>query len=343
MSGVSYESSGVSLARGDAASSSAILQAQETYDESVVIEHGQRGRRLKFLIPGIPGDPVFSEAVDGVGTKLIYAALAERYDTVGEDLVAMVIDDHSRYNRKPISFAWYRGSNRISLEQASLIMNGVVEGCKKAQVPLLGGETAEMPNFYVDPHFEIVGFSTALHEYGSLRVGQETVAGDILIAVPSNGGGSNGFTLLRRVFTPRSVVAGLCAVTIEEILAPTPIYTPFIMKAMEECKTIRGWAHITGGGLGESGKLAHLLPEGLAAKLDPSSWEVPHLFKTVQEVADISDENMRDAFNLGLMMVAPVAKEEAEQLIRFLESLFCRPMVVGKVIEQAGERKVVWD
>ena len=337
-----YESSGVSLARGDAASEDAKRQIVQTFDDSVVFDHGIPGKRLRALYPELERDIIETTCVDGVGTKLIYAAAADLLETVGEDLVAMVVDDVVRFNRRPISFSGYRGRNTIEEEAFHRILSGMVSGCKKAGTPYLSGETAEMPGFYANNNFEIVGSSVAHHEFGKLRVGQDTQIGDALIALPSRGVASNGFSFLRDIWPPQDVLAGVCPVTIDEILEPTPIYTQQIIEVNKRCTTIRGWAHITGGGLGERGKIPQILPQGMTARLFQDNWQVPNIFRLAQGAAKASDEQMRSTFNLGLMFIAPVHQDEAMEAFKILTDLGCEPMIVGYVVAQEGSQRVIF-
>jgi len=337
--GSTYEDAGVNIARGDAASADAFRQMQQTFDETVVVDTGLPAIQLIKALR-LPGRPRLHATVDGVGTKLLYAAACGIHDTVGIDLVAMCVDDHARYNIYPICFAAYRGTNTIDETVFSSVTKGVVEGCKRAGVPYIAGETAEMPGFYAGSHYELVGVSVGVYEEGALRHGQDTRLGDLLVALPSFGGGSNGFSLMRHVFPPEKVAARESAVGPEEILKPAPIFTRPVLKANRTYKTIRGWAHITGGGLGERGKLASLLPSGFCARLDRKSWQVPPLFQKVQEAGSISDEEMFSTFNMGLMMIAPVQKRQAAQVVRFFESLGISAAVVGRVEEQTGVNKI---
>ncbi|OGY26218.1 MAG: phosphoribosylformylglycinamidine cyclo-ligase [Candidatus Woykebacteria bacterium RBG_16_44_10] len=336
---LTYEDSGVSLTRGDVASQDALRLTQQTFDETVTVDFGLPVIELIKVLQ-LPGRPLLHATMDGVGTKLMYAAACDAHDTVGIDLVAMCVDDHSRYNIRPICFAVYRGTNTIDENVFSLVTRGVVEGCKQAGVPYIAGETAEMPGFYSDSHYELVGVSVGVYEEGTIRRGQNTLPGDLLVALPSLGGGSNGFSLIRRFFPPEEVAAGKSLVSREEVLNPTPIYTRLVLEANRTYETIRGWAHITGGGLGERGKLASLLPEDLCARLDRKSWQVPPLFKKIQEVGGISDETMFSTFNMGLMMIAPVQKRSAAKVARFFESLGIPAAIVGRIEERRGVDKV---
>jgi phosphoribosylformylglycinamidine cyclo-ligase len=336
-----YEEAGVSLARGDFASQEARQQVAATYNDYVSVTKGVAEIDLLRAIPAWIKNPQLASAMDGVGTKLIYAAAARRVDTVGRDLVAMVVDDLVRYNIFPLTFGMYRGFNQIDVGVARLVLQGAVDGCVQAGlVPYTSGETAEMPGFYSGSNFELVGFSVGVHEKGELRDGSATQPGDLLIGLPSYGGGSNGFTLFRQIWPPEDVVAGKCPVTIEEILVPTPIYAKPVLITNQEYPSIRGWAHITGGGLGCRGKLPSLLPEGLSAELDTTSWTVPAIFNKVRDAGSLSLEDWRETFNLGLMMVAPITPSEATSAIRLLESLGCEPAIVGRVIEHSGENRV---
>jgi phosphoribosylformylglycinamidine cyclo-ligase len=272
----------------------------------------------------------------------MYAAVAKRFKTVGRDLVAMVVDDISRYNRRPLGFSMYRAANTIVADYFHDIIAGAVEGCLDAGVPYVAGETAEMPDFYASLNFELVGFSDAIHERGTLRFGQKTESGDVLLALPSLDGGSNGFSFFRKIWPPEKVWAGECSVTVDDVLKPTPIYTKQVLEVMAACPTIRGWAHITGGGLGERGKLTQILPKGLAVHLDQKSWPIPRIFRLAQEESGASDEEMRSTFNMGLMMIAPISRQEANEAVRILTGLGCYPLIVGRVEERRGDKQIVF-
>jgi len=333
---------GVSLARGDAASAEAFAQMQATFGKTVVVDSGLPGIDTRMAFPRHFRRPIITAAPDGVGTKLIYAAACGIPGSVGIDLVAMCADDQARWDIIPISFSVYRGTNTIDPEVFAQVTKGVVEGCKLAGgIPYISGETAEMPGFYVDSHYELVGVCNGVHDFGKLRRGGDIRDGDLLVSLPSKGGGSNGFGEIRLAFPPDEVAAGRVSLTPEEVLRPTPIYTVPVLKANAAFPSIRGWAHITGGGLGERGKLAHILPAGLCATLDRKSWEVPVIFRKVQEVGGTSDKKMFSIFNMGLMMVAVVSKKDAARLVRFLEGLGYAPSIVGRVEKQKGTKKVV--
>lgn len=338
-----YEKAGVSLARGDLASKEARQLIQRTYQDNYVrIAEGIPGIDMLKAIEGFTS-PRLITAMDGVGTKLVYAAVAQRFDTVPEDLVAMILDDLSRYNVFPITFGMYRGANEVQAAPMRLMIQGAVNGCiKGGMVAYTSGETAEMPGFYNGSNFELVGFACGLVEGDNLRRGQDTQEGDVLVALHSYGGGSNGFSLYRRTWPPEDVVAGKCSVTIDEILKPTPIYTKPVLVANREFPSIRGWAHITGGGLGCDGKLPDIVPEGLAAELDMQTWEIPTIFHKIREEAELSFEDWVEVYNLGLMMVAPVARTDASSILRLFDSLGYQASVVGRVVEQTGKERVVF-
>lgn len=336
-----YEESGVSLARGDFASEDARKKLRKTFNESVSFEQEIPTISLNRVIPFDWTNPCLASAVDGVGTKLIYAAVGSEFSTIGQDLVAMVVDDLARYNIKPIKFCLYRGANTIVQEYFSEILDGVVEGCIKAGTPLITGETAEMPGFYIPPHFEVVGFSEGIYEHGTLRKGQNTKVGDALVALPSLGLGSNGFSKIRDIWSPWETIAGKCSASIEDVLVPTPIYCLDVLAANKDFPSIRGWAHITGGGLGERGKLPQLLPKGMAAELDYASWYTPDIYEDVENDGDLTKDQMADAFNLGLMMVAPIASEDAQKVVDNFKGWGVEASIVGRVVEQTEEKRVL--
>ena len=335
MKSSSYEQSGVSLARGDTASADAFARLQKTFNSSILMDSGLAVVDLKKVIGGMK-NPRLHSTTDGVGTKLIFAAACGISDTVGFDLVAMVVDDHSRFNITPINFTVYRGTNRIDEGIFSRVVEGIVQACKKAGVPYTSGETAEMPDFYQGANYELVGTSTGVYDAGTLRKGEGIRSGDLLVALPSFGGGSNGFSLTRSIFPPEEVASGKAPVTPEMILKPTPIYTQEVLSANRRYKSIRGWAHITGGGLGEKGKLAALLPNGLIAVLDRKSWQIPEIFRQIQTVGGVDSERMFETYNMGLMMIAPVAARQAQIVISFFESCGVEAWIVGRVEEASG-------
>jgi len=331
----SYEQAGVSLARGDAASADAFARMQVTFNSSILLDSGLAVVDLKKVIRGMK-NPRLHSTMDGVGTKLIYAAFCGISDTVGFDLVAMCVDDHSRYNIIPINFTVYRGTNKIDEGIFSRVVEGVAQACKKAGGPYTSGETAEMPDFYQGVNYELVGTSTGVYDAGTLRKGGGIRSGDLLVALPSFGGGSNGFSLTRNIFPPEEVASGKAPVTPEMILKPTPIYTQEVLSANSRYKSIRSWAHITGGGLGEKGKLASLLPDGLVAVLDRRSWEIPPIFQQIQTVGRVDSERMFETYNMGLMMIATVAVRQAQTVISFFESCGVEAWIVGRVEESRG-------
>ncbi len=337
----SYEQTGVSLARGDAASADAFARMQITFNSSISMDSGLAVVDLKKVIRRMK-NPRLHSTMDGVGTKLIYAAVCGIHDTVGFDLVAMCVDDHSRYNITPVNFTVYRGTNKIDEGIFSRVVEGVAKACKKAGVPYTSGETAEMPDFYTGPNYELVGTSVGVYDAGTLRKGEEIRSGDLLIALPSFGGGSNGFSLTRSIFPPEEVASGKTPVTPEMILKPTPIYTQEVLLANRRYKSIRGWAHITGGGLGEKGKLAALLPEGLTAVLDRKSWQIPEIFRQIQTAGRVDNERMFETYNMGPMMITPVAVRQAQSVVRFFESCGVEAWIVGRVEESGGTNRKIY-
>lgn len=340
MPGETYEAAGVSIARGDAASADAFARMQVTFNSSILIDSGLAVVNLKKVIRGMK-KPRLHSTIDGVGTKLIYAAICGIPNTVGFDLVAMVVDDHSRYNITPVNFTVYLGTNKINDGIFSRVVEGVVQACKKAGVPYTAGETAEMPDFYVGSNYELVGTSTGVYDAGTLRKGEGIRSGDLLVALPSYGGGSNGFSLTRSIFPPEEVASSKTPVSPEMILKPTPIYTQEVLSANNRYKSIRGWAHITGGGLGERGKLAALLPNGLIAVLDGRSWQIPSIFRQILTVGRVNNDVMFETYNMGLMMIAPVAARQAQTVVSFFESCGVEAWIVGRVEESRGiERKI---
>ena len=285
-------------------------------------------------------NPLLVAGTDGVGTKLELAQDCGRHHDVGIDLVAMCANDVITCGAEPLFFLDYIATGKLSPEAMADVVQGIAAGCRTSGCALLGGETAEMPGFYPAGRYDLAGFCVAVVEQDELIDGSRISAGDQLIAVASSGVHSNGFSLVRRILEARQVdlqasqsaLNGESAAT--ALLRPTHLYAPLV-KALKQAKLpLHGMAHITGGGLPEN--LPRCLPAGLAAQVDPGSWERPALFRWLQQLGEVPERDLWHTFNLGigLVLVVPAAAVEATQ--QQVSSCGLQSWVCGSVVEGQG-------
>jgi phosphoribosylaminoimidazole synthetase len=279
-------------------------------------------------------DPLILTTTDGVGTKLKIAIEAGKHDTVGIDLVAMCVNDLVANGAEPLVFLDYYATGALKAEEAATIIRGIAEGCRQAGCALAGGETAEMPGMYREGDYDLAGFSMGAAERGTLLPKFDAIgAGDVLVGLASSGPHSNGYSLVRKVversglkWRDRAPFAD--ATLADALLTPTRIYVKQLLPLIRAGK-LKGLAHITGGGLVENTPRA--LPKTVRAKFDWSAWKRPAVFQWLQETGAIPEDDIRRTFNLGVGMVAVVAKNEAGSVIAALNAAGETAFVVGEV------------
>ncbi|MFH1046349.1 MAG: phosphoribosylformylglycinamidine cyclo-ligase, partial [Candidatus Omnitrophota bacterium] len=283
-------------------------------------------------------NPVLVSSCDGVGTKLKIAFLADIHHTVGIDLVAMNVDDCVCSGAEPLFFLDYIATGKLDKEKLVKIVQGVVAGCKSAGCALIGGETAEMPDFYQKGEYDLSGFCAAVVEKEKIIDGARAQTGDAVIGLASSGLHSNGFSLVRKVFSEKELKkrAG-------EFLVPTRIYAKSILALLaafnnEARQTVKGIAHITGGAF--FAKLPRIIPSGLAVGLCKNSWPIPPLFHEIKKRSALTPREMLGTLNMGIGMVVVASKNESENIIRFLRQEHDLPAwVIGEIIK--GNREIL--
>jgi phosphoribosylformylglycinamidine cyclo-ligase len=287
--------------------------------------------------------PVLVSSTDGVGTKLKVAFRAGRHDTVGIDLVAMCANDILVQGAEPLFFLDYLATGKLEPEVFLQVVSGIVEGCKRAGCALLGGETAEMPDFYEPGHFDMAGFAVGVVERNRILTGQKVRPGHVAVGLPSNGLHSNGFTLVRHLFFQKEGMScedplerwGIDRTLGEELLRPTRIYVRSVRAVLTRYRVkqvVAGIAHITGGGLLEN--IPRVLPADCGVELDKAAWEPPPIFQAIQELGDVPEEEMYRTFNMGLGLVLLVAPYYADSVVRQLRRQGEEPLVVGEVVRR---------
>ncbi|MFP4107328.1 MAG: phosphoribosylformylglycinamidine cyclo-ligase [Phycisphaerae bacterium] len=293
-------------------------------------------------------EPVLVSCTDGVGTKLKIAFGMDKLDTVGIDLVAMNVNDLICCGAEPLFFLDYLAVGKLTPDRMADIVKGISDGCVESGCALLGGETAEMPDFYDPEEFDMAGFSVGVVERDRIIDGSEVEAGDIAIAIASDGLHSNGYGLARRVLLDKAGYAfddappELEGRTIgEEMLTPTKIYVKPVMDVLQHYevkKPVRAMAHITGGGLTDN--LPRVLPDGLTVRIKRDSWKIPPVFKLIADKGPVDQLEMRRVFNMGVGFVLIVTPGHAQPIINRLRRNGELCWQLGKVVEGADE--VLW-
>ncbi len=283
-------------------------------------------------IPNGFREPVLVSGTDGVGTKLELLAERGDFETAGIDLVAMCVNDIIVSGADPLLFLDYYATGELDVDAAEKVVSGIAEGCRVAGCSLAGGETAEMPGFYDHGRFDLAGFAVGVVERSEIIDGSKIEPGDALVGLASSGAHANGFSLVRNVI---KISDELPESVINQLLAPTRIYARSI-QAVKAKVSIRGMAHITGGGLADN--IPRMLPEGMQALLRPANWRMHKAFSELQAAGKISDSEMRRVFNCGIGFVIAVASNEAPDLVSALAEAGERAFVCGWVEEGASEK-----
>ncbi|MEG2621583.1 MAG: phosphoribosylformylglycinamidine cyclo-ligase [Clostridia bacterium] len=327
----SYREAGVDITAGYRAVELMKRHVARTMIPGVVSGLGDFGGLFELDLTGI-NHPVLVSGTDGVGTKLKLAFLMGKHDTVGIDCVAMCVNDIICCGAKPLTFLDYIAVGKNLPEKVAEVVSGVCEGCVQAGCALIGGETAEMPGFYPEDEYDLAGFAVGVVDKAKILDKRQMAPGDALIALPSSGIHSNGFSLVRKVFDVEhcdltSVRAQLGESLGDALLRPTRIYVKPMLALMEQVR-VSAVAHITGGGFYEN--IPRSLPAGLTARIDQKALKTPPIFKMLQETGHISDRDMFNTFNMGVGMTAVVAQKDVQAAIRILQG-------AGEAAYQLGE------
>jgi len=318
--------------------------AKSTFTAGVLSEIGSFGGLFRPDLAGLE-EPVLVASADGVGTKLAVARMAGDFSGVGRDLVNHCVNDVLVQGAKPLFFLDYVGAGALEPEKLVELVRGVADGCRENGCALLGGETAEMPGFYAPGDYELVGFVVGVVDRKRVVDGSSIAAGDVLLALPSSGMHTNGYSLARRIFFDRMGLdlrsripgdPGKRRVG-EWLLAPHLSYLKALGPLVGH-PGLHGMAHITGGGLTDN--LPRILPRGLAAEIRFGSWEVPHPFRVLQEEGDVELEEMFRVFNMGVGMVVVVDRAHLGEISKRFVAAGQRALPIGRVVEGEG---VVYD
>ena len=303
---------------------------------------GEIGAFAGFMrIPETYRQPVLVASTDGVGSKLRVAFLADRHDTIGIDLVAMGVNDVLVHGAEPLFFLDYLALSKVVPARVEAILVGIAEGCRQAGCALIGGETAELPDFYAEGEYDLAGFAVGVAERDRIIDGRSIERGDVILGLGSSGLHSNGFTLARKIIfetmklTVHEALPGIGKTVEEELLTPTRIYVRSILALLGEFR-VKGMAHVTGGGI--TGNLARVLPDGSRAVIRKGSWPVPAIFSFIMKEGRVAEAEMFRTFNMGIGFIVVVGRDEKENVTQKLSGLGEEVCEIGEII--AGERAV---
>lgn len=285
--------------------------------------------------------PTLVSGTDGVGTKLKLAFIMDKHDTIGIDCVAMCVNDIACAGGEPLFFLDYIACGKNYPEKIAAIVSGVADGCAQSDAALIGGETAEMPGFYPEDEYDLAGFAVGIVDEKNLITGKDIKAGDVLVGIASSGVHSNGFSLVRKVFdmTRESLDTyydELGKTLGEALLAPTKIYVKALRAVRESGVTIKGCSHITGGGFYEN--IPRMLPDGVVAVVNKSSYEVPAIFRLMAKKGNIEEKMMYNTYNMGIGMVLAVDAADAEKTVDALKAAGEAAFIIGEI--KTGEKGV---
>lgn len=339
---LNYKKSGVDI---DAANEAVDLiknKVRNTYRKEVLTDIGGFGGLFALNVEKYK-EPVLVSSTDGVGTKLKLAFLSGIHHTVGQDLVAMCVNDIAVLGAEPLFFLDYLAVGKLEPEKVSQVVSGIAEGCKEAGCALIGGETAEMPDFYQPGEYDMAGFAVGIVEKEKMIDGKTISPGDKLVGIASSGLHSNGYSLVRKVFLERvglgveDYIPELGCKLGEELLKPTCIYARLLI-TLGKKYNIKGMVHITGGGFFEN--IPRVLPPETGAVID-KTWEVPPVFSLIQKMGNVELKEMYRTFNMGIGMVLIISPEEEAQLLEDIQREGQKGWSLGEVTSGDREVKIV--
>ena len=341
MAKISYKDAGVDVHRGYEAVAQMKKHVQSTFTQGVLTDIGSFGGTFSLAAFKDMEEPVLVSGTDGVGTKLKLAFDMNKHDTIGIDAVAMCVNDIICGGAEPLFFLDYIATGHIAPEHIADIVKGISEGCRESSCALVGGETAEMPGFYPAGEYDVAGFAVGIVDRKKMIDGSTIKEGDVIIGLPSTGVHSNGFSLVRKLVEVSGVKLdeydeALGETYGEALLKPTKLYVKAV-KAAKEAATLKGIAHITGGGFIEN--IPRALPEGVSAKMNLKAIEKPAIYDFLEKTSGLEIEELYNTFNMGIGMIIVVAPEDATKVLDALYAAGEKASVVGEIVK--GDKGVI--
>ncbi len=335
---LTYREAGVDIEAGKKAVELISEEVCSTFRPEVISRLGGFGALFQARFSDMK-DPVLVSSVDGVGTKVKVAQMLDRHDTIGIDLVAMCVDDVVTCGAEPLFLLDYLAMGRVDPEKVRQIVSGIARGCRRAGCSLVGGETAEHPGILDADEYDLAGFAVGVVDRDRIIDGSRILPGDVIVGLRSSGLHANGYSLVRKVFfelndfDPHDRLRGLSATLGEELLTPTEIYAPGILRLVREVE-VKGIAHITGGGIIEN--LPRILPPDVDAFVDVTTWHPPSIFGIIQRMGDLDEVEMYRTFNMGIGMAVVVGLESYRQALHILGLCNYHAVRIGEIREGTG-------
>ncbi|MBI9088094.1 MAG: phosphoribosylformylglycinamidine cyclo-ligase [Desulfobacterium sp.] len=342
---LTYADAGVDINKANELVDTIKKLAKGTPRSGVMGEIGGFGGLFSLNLTNI-SNPVLVSSTDGVGTKLKIAFMMDKHDTIGIDLVGMVVNDIAVQGARPLFFLDYFSTGHLDNAVAAQVIKGIADGCKEAQCALIGGETAEMPGMYADGEYDLAGFSVGIVDNSRIIDGSEIRNGHKLIGIASSGVHSNGFSLVRKIcfdtcgYDVATHIPELGKTLGEELITPTRIYSASLLSLVRDLP-IHGLAHITGGGIDEN--IIRVIPDACKVVVEKSSWEIPPVFRFLQEAGSVSDHEMHRTFNNGIGMIAVVPEVSTQDVLDRLAAMNEKAYLMGEIsARETSESQVEW-
>ncbi len=340
---LTYKDAGVDTKEGERAVSLMKEHVKKTFNENVLTGLGSFGSLFSLDVAGMK-QPVLVSGTDGVGTKLKIAFMMDKHDTVGIDCVAMCVNDVLCQGAKPLFFLDYIATGKVRAEKIADIVKGIADGCSQSGSALVGGETAEMPDFYGEGEYDMAGFSVGIVDKERIITGERIAAGDRIIGIPSSGIHSNGYSLVRKVFFEKmkmgvdEYVDELGQTLGEALLTPTKIYANACGAVLPKFD-VKGIVHITGGGFFEN--IPRILPDDTAAVIDTDAWQIPPIFTYIEKCGNIDRKEMFSTYNMGIGMMMVVDADDAAGVVEALKAVGENAAVIGEIRQRTDDSVVL--
>ncbi|NLD19464.1 MAG: phosphoribosylformylglycinamidine cyclo-ligase [Clostridiales bacterium] len=340
---LTYKSAGVDTKEGERAVSLMKGHVKKTFNENVLTGLGGFGGLFKPDLSGMQ-EPVLVSGTDGVGTKLKLAFMMDKHDTVGIDCVAMCVNDVLCQGAKPLFFLDYIATGKVKAEKIADIVKGIADGCSQSGSALIGGETAEMPDFYSEGEYDMAGFSVGIVDKSKIITGERISIGDKIIGIASSGIHSNGYSLVRKIFFDKlnmkvsDYVEELGQTLGEALLTPTKIYANACNAVLPRFD-VKGIIHITGGGFYEN--IPRILPQGTAVSVDETRWTAPQIFSYIAKCGNVEKEEMFSTYNMGIGMMMVVGADDAQGVVQALREAGEDGYIIGEIVSDKGERVIL--
>jgi phosphoribosylformylglycinamidine cyclo-ligase len=335
---LTYKDAGVDTKEGERAVSLMKDHVKKTFNENVLTGLGSFGSLFRLDVKDME-EPVLVSGTDGVGTKLKLAFLMDKHDTVGQDCVAMCVNDVLCQGAKPLFFLDYIATGKVKAEKIADIVKGIADGCVQAGCALVGGETAEMPDFYTEGEYDMAGFAVGIVDRKKIIDGSKIKEGNVVIGISSSGIHSNGYSLVRKLFFDKlgmktvDYVEELGNTLGEALITPTKIYAS-ACDAVFDKLPVNGVVHITGGGFYEN--IPRIIPEGLGVRIELGSWQLPAVFRYISEQGNVELKEMFSTFNMGIGLMMIVDEEQKDLALSALEQAGETASVIGTIVKGQG-------